>query len=512
MKTTQRTKSSRVTKSRTGGVTKSRTGGVKDLIKNVFLEDKANKDYYAYGISVIEDRAIFGSLDGLKPVIRRALYSTYNLGLHSKAKADKSAKIVGDVLGNYHPHGDTAAYDAIVNNVKSPMPLFEGFGNFGTMTDTAAAYRYTNARLSRYADLIFFDKFYLPTIDKIDNYDGSRKEPLILPTLLPNAILNGNFGIAPGVNTRTPAYTLPSVLKVLRASLAAGKCTPQVCLDLDFISKYGGKVTKTKQFKIDMLNFYKTGKGKVLFESTASAPNAQNEIRIDRFAPIPNITKTLSAVEQIKGVIKTRDDGDKSDTYQIAFVVQFAKNLKGAVRDEVISKVMSKFSASQSFSVQATNRILDSKGECEAKLFPSTVPELIQIWIDYRIELEKKACLYWIEKREIEIADLNLLRLAVKMRDLILKALSMKISDEELVTYLAKKLKITEVQANRILDLKVRQLRALEDKKLADKIVDLDKENSSYAGRIKNPKKYILKHLDILEQELIKVKTKKVGR
>jgi DNA gyrase/topoisomerase IV subunit A len=476
---------------------------VKDLIKNVYLEEKANEEYYAYGTAVIEDRAIFGSIDGLKPVIRRSLWGTYQLGLTSKAKADKSAKIVGTVLGNYHPHGDTACYDAIVNSANSPMPLIEGFGNFGTMTDPAAAYRYTNARLSKYSDMIFFDKFYLPTIDYVPNYDGSREEPLILPTLLPNTILNGNFGIAPGVNTRTPSYSLPSVLKVCRAAIAAKSCTPEMCLDLDFTSKYGGIVTRTKSVKAELLEFYKTGKGRVLVESVASAPNQYNEIRIARFAPIASISKTLAKVESIKGVVGTRDDGDKSDKYKMAYVVSFAKNLKGALLQEVINRVMSQFTSHVSFGVQATERLIDSKGEASAKLFPTTVPNLINLWIDYRIKLEVSACTYWIAKRKIELDDLHLLRLAVKMREVILKALSMKISDTELAEYLAKKLKITVVQANRILDLKVRQLRSLEDDILVGKIHALEQESLLYEGRIRAPRKYILKQLMVFEKALI---------
>jgi intein/homing endonuclease len=900
-------KTTRVVKTTTHKSTGKQTK-TKDLIKNVYLEEKADEEYKAYGISVIEDRAIFGSIDGLKPVIRRSLWATFQLGLTSKSKPDKSAKIVGNVLGNYHPHGDTACYDAIVNSANSPMPLIDGKGNFGTMTDSAAAYRYcfvagtrvstekglwpieklvgknyrkqsgaivdlnlsvdsltveketshwvnsgrqkvvtvttrtghettctpnepflvflpdltyvwktadtlnrhdvvclkrtsgievesghklpnstmlpsnmtlefalllgylvgdgflnknqryvgfnqvdvltfddfvssweasvvdidyfteikephsygkqqfnsfncnsialvnefskmglhqgnsydrcipeviwrsskeevasflqglyeadgsvsnqgkntwvisldsvsikllkevkqillskfgiitlprcgdklyisglanvqafarqvgfrsdrknavlnesldfvlhetvtsktdtiphglagkwpkdrkkfftkaslsgeyanvlkrdyfydtisevvlhkkkrwvydltvpkthafvadcfivhnTNARLSKYSDLIFFDKFYLPAIQYVPNYDGSREEPLILPTLLPNAILNGNFGIAPGVNTRTPSFSLPSVLGVLRVALKAKECTPEMCVALDFTTKYGGRVVKTKSAKAALLEFYRTGKGKILVESTASAPNAANEIRIARFAPISNIESSLAHIENIKGVIKTRDDGDKSDKYQMAYVVQFVKSLKGDLRDEAISKVMTKLSSNVSLSVQATDRALNSKGESSAKLFPTTVPSLINLWIAYRVELEINACTYWIEKRKLEIADLNLLRLAVRMREVILKTLSMKISDAELVIYLSKKLKITPIQANRILDLKVRQLRALEDVVLVSKIEALEKESLSYEARKKSPKKYILLQLNTLEKALL---------
>lgn len=475
----------------------------KDKVTDVHLEDKANEEYYKYGISVIEDRAICGSIDGLKPVARRALWATHKLGLHSSAKVDKSAKIVGETLASYHPHGDDACYGAIITLAKSPMKMIHGAGNWGTMNDGAAAYRYTNMRLSKYSDLIFFDRFYLPVIDYVPNYDGSKQEPLILPTLLPNAILNGNFGIAPGVNTRSPSYTLESTLKVVKEAVTEGKCTPKMCLALDFTTKYGGRVVKSKAVKPELLKFYKTGKGTLKFVSTASEINDKNEIRFDEFAPLTNIEKTLAKVESIKGVQSTRDDSDKHDKHEVAYVVTFAKSCKGDDLKAAIKKVKAEFSASWRFSVQITDRFVKPNGTGGAKLSPITIPDLIQKWIDYRLDLEKKACTYWIERRKVEIADLNLLRLAVKMRDVILKALSKKCSEEELAKFIASKLKITIAQANRILDLKVRQLRALEDSILVAKIKELEVESATYEGRRKNPRKYVLKHLDELSSKLL---------
>ncbi len=493
----------KTTRTRTTSRTTTRAKPSTKLAKiiEVILNEKADLEYYDYGTSVIEDRAIFGSIDGLKPVVRRSLWATYELGLTSKAQPDKAAKVVGYTLGNFHPHGDSACYGAIVTAANSPMPLIHGVGNWGTMVDPPAAHRYTSCKLSRYADLIFFDKFYLPVIDYIPNYDGSKKEPLVLPTLLPNTILNGNFGITPGVNTRTPSYTLESVLRVLREAIRAKQCTPKMCLGLDFQTKYGGVIEKATVRK-ELLDFYKTGKGGFVIESVESDVDRTNSIRISRFAPVANIEKTLAAVEAIKGVQSTRDDGDKTDKYKMAYTITFARTLKGDALYDVIDKVMEKFSSKVNFSVQATNRVLNAKGECEAKLFPTTVPELIQLWIDYRVRLEVKACSYWIEKRKLEIADLNLLRLAVKMRDIILKALAKRISEQQLVDYLAKTLKITPVQANRILDLKVRQLRALEDEVLVAKIEDLTTESEGYAHRKANPRSYILKHLTSLEKAI----------
>lgn len=473
--------------------------GESEQIRNVHLEDKANEEYYKYGIAVIEDRAIFGSIDGLKPVARRGLWAAHKMGLRHNVKADKAAKVVGATLGDYHPHGDNACYGALVTAAKSPQNLIHGEGNWGTMNDPAAAYRYTNMKLSKYADVVFFDKFYLPTVDYTPNYDGSKMEPVILPSLLPNAILNGNFGITPGVNTRTPSFTLDSVLKVLRAALEAGECTPKMCMPLVFNTKYGGRALVNKE---EYMKFYKTGKGKVMFESVHSEPDAKNSIRFDRFAPLSDMEKTLVKVDSIPGVAQTRDDSDKHDIYQVAYVVTFAKTLKGDALKQAIRKVENAFSASWGFSVQVTDRTLNPDGSMKVKLKPTTIPKLIQQWIDYRIALEVRACEYWMGERKKEIAHQELLRKAIKMIDFLFKAVKSKGSREDYYNYIAKGMKITFDEAKVVGNLPLVSLRSMEDKDLVAKIKELEAEYKTYEGRKKNPKKYIVGHLDVIEKEL----------
>lgn len=478
-------------------------------ILDVHLEDKANEEYYKYGIAVIEDRAIFGSIDGLKPVARRGLWAAHKLGLRSNVKHDKAAKVVGATLGDYHPHGDTACYGALVTAAKSPQNLIDGSGNWGTMNDPAAAYRYTNMRLSRYSDLVFFDRFYLPTVDYIPNYDDSKLEPVILPSLLPNAILNGNFGITPGVNTRTPSFTLKSVMKVLREALKEGECTPKMCMDLEFNTKYGGKAVKNKE---EFLKFYKTGKGKVVFESTHTEVDALNEIRFDRFAPISDIEKTLGAIDGITGVTNTRDDSDKNDMYQVAYIVTFAKSLKGEYLRQVLRKVEKAFSAAWTFSVQVTDRTKREDGSLEVRLKPTTIPKLIQQWIDYRIDLEVRACTYWMGERLKEIEHQELLRKAIKSIDLLMKAVKLKGTREDYYAFIAKGMKITLEQAKIVGHLQLIQLRSMEDKDLVAKIKALEAEYKTYEGRKKKPKKYIAGHIDLLETEIMKDMEKRLAK
>lgn len=479
--------------------------GVADKIKQVHLEDAADREYYEYGVSVIEDRAIFGSLDGLKPVLRRVLWATHRLGLHSGAKPDKSAKAVGETLGNYHPHGDKACYDAIVNAVSNvPIPMIYGEGNWGTMTEGAAAMRYTNMRLSKFADLVFFDKFYLPTMSYVPNYDGSRQEPLVLPALLPNALLNGNFGIAPGVNTRSPMFTLDSMMTVLAEAIANKNiCTPEMCMKLVFATPHGGKAVRTKANRADFLAFFKTGKGRVKFTSTHSEPDSNNSIRFDEFAPIANMEAAMLKIEDLKGVIATRDDSDKKDKHQTAFVVTFAKNLRGADLTKVIAQVNEALSTTYTFDVKVTDRFVKKDGTAGAKLRPTTVPELITFWLAYRVELEKHACAYWIKERTKDLAYLELMRKAISNLDFIISCVkNKKLDDAGLVAAISKGLKISDEQTNQILARNLRQLRHLEDQKLVDQIKAIEAERASYEVRMKRPSAYIAKHIAELQAKL----------
>lgn len=474
---------------------------LKDLIKEVHLEDKADEEYKLYGEAVIEDRAIFGAIDGLKPVMRRAMWAIHKLGLHHKAKHDKSAKAVGETLGNYHPHGDTACYEAIVNAANLPVKLIDGDGNWGTMNDKHAAMRYTNLRLSKYSDLVFFDRFYAPSIQYIPNYDGSRQEPLNLSSLLPNALLNGNFGIAPGVNTRSPSFSIASLIPLLQSAIEQNKCTAAMCMGLKFTTKYGGKAIKTKGNKKQYLEFFKTGRGSVIYKSTAPSYDT-NIIRFDHFAPFSDAEKVIAKVDCVKGVVGTRDDSDKTDPFEAAYIVELSKSLKGKDRESSLKQINNAFSATHNYVMKVTHRSLSPQGLAAVKLSPTTVPQLIMDWITYRLKLEVDACTYWIKERAKEIAYIDLLRLAVAKRDIIIKALSKKCSEEELAQFIAKQLKVTVAEANVILDLKVRQLRALEDAKLLEKRKLLVDESKTYEGRKKNPAKYVVSHLDMLAKEL----------
>lgn len=505
-----------------------------DKVIDVYLDKQSMEDYLVYGTSTIEDRAIVGTFDGLKPVMRRAMWAVHKLGANSRAtKQIKGALMVGETMGKYHPHGDSSIYEAMVNATQLPFPLLDGTQtNWGTMTTGAAAPRYTESQLTKYADLVFFDEFYLPMMQMGPNYDDSLREPVNLNTLLPNGILNGNFGICPGVNTRTPAFTLKSVVTVLKAVLskhmgvapskgadgfdtARSKVLVEVCKDLEWISDYGGKLAKSSHNKAQVKQFYKTGVGSVDWESSYTLDEKLNAIRYTRFAPFSTndkakqgekspIEKMLSAIGGIPGVAYIDDDSDKKDPFRQAYMVRFVKTLKGEKRDQAINKVNAQFMSRQRMAVMVTDRTLDVKNDkIVAKLRPITVPQLIHEWCVTRIALEQNACGYWIEQVDKDIRWNEVMRMAIaQLKFIFATVANEKLSDEQVVSTIAKGLKITVEEADRVVHRNLLQLRKLEDNKLMQKIKELTARKKTLVGRRDKPAAYIQTHLDHLVKEL----------
>ncbi|QIG70262.1 DNA gyrase subunit A protein [Rhizobium phage RHph_N28_1] len=474
---------------------------IEEVIEDVHLSEIAETMYYDYALEVIEQRAIFATVDGLKPVARRILWAAYEGGFRADARYVKAAKISGDTMGNYHPHGDSSIYEAMATAVHAPLPMIDGSGNWGTMLDNPAAARYTEARLSTYSEQVFFDKFYLPCIDFVSNYDESRKEPLLLPALFPNALVNGNFGVAPGVQASTPAVVFDTLVKALTLSIKKGEATLDTCKGIDMMTTYGGRLHQSDTLKADMKRFLQTGQASFLFIPTYRELNSHS-IRIEGF-PTSSVAKALEKIAKIKGVAGVRDDSSKHDR-NVAYVVNFQKSYHSHDLTNSKAQVVRAFAANVRYEMQVTNRYLNEAGEPESKLQPTTIPKVINSWLEYRVALEKRACKYWIEKRQIDIARLELMVLAVDNRDFIIKALGKKLDDDELAKYLAKGLKITVEQANAILDMKIRSLKALEKDKLLKQIKERKTDIKEFKGRIAKPLDYILGHVTEMAKKIAK--------
>jgi topoisomerase-4 subunit A len=468
----------------------------KGQIKQVPLDKLAHDFYYRYATETIEDQYVIGNLDGLKPVARRSLYAIYKLGLTSSARHDKSAKAVGATIADYHPHGDSSCYGAMVTAANAAVKMIDGKGNWGTMMDRqAAAYRYTNLRLSRYADQCFFDKFYMPAMRTIENYDGSKREPLNLPCMLPNALLNPAFGIGAGVRTETMSFTVESVVDAIKKVIdAGGKVAPEHCFGLAPVSEYGGHIGQSKEERAELKRYVKTGKGNLTLLPAYKVEHGKKGswMRMHSFGALPkDLGNTFLKAQAIAGVHKIEDDGDETDHYQAAIKVTFKPSCKGKDLEQAVKKVEQLFSVKYLLDVKVTDRIPLKGGKHKIKLRNSTPVQMLQDWLDYRVGLEKRACKYWSEQCTKKIAELELFIKAINHLDII--RASLDVDDSE--AYLVKHLKITLDDAKFIMGRTLNQLKRLEMKKLKAEIAALKEEIAGYDKRVAKPLAYIKEHV-----------------
>ena len=235
-------------------------------ITNINLLKFVRDCTFLYGKEVVESRALPDYRDGLKPVHRRVLWTMYKLNLKYNSGYKKSARVVGDCIGKYHPHGDMSCYSTMVNMALSPEKLIDGQGNWGDyegegVTKGAAASRYTECRLTKYSDTFLLDPDYIAVTPMISNYDGEYIEPVILPAKLPNLLINGSEGIAVGCISNVPSFTQQSITELVKIALLK-KITPNDCLNLKFNFSWGGNNCNSNK---ELKEFYKTGKGKLSF-------------------------------------------------------------------------------------------------------------------------------------------------------------------------------------------------------------------------------------------------------
>ena len=459
-------------------------------IKDVFLNKIADKEYYAYGVATIEDRAIAGTIDGLKPVTRRVLWAAHkDEHLTARSKVVKSAKVVGSAMGSYHPHGNNAIYDAIVTAANSPQPMIFGQGNWGTPLDPAAAERYTNMRTSLYSDAVFFDPFYMNAVKFIPNYDGSNVEPLNLPALLPNLLINGNFGIAVAVRAGIPSFTIESLLKVIKIGLSREITAKDCYKHLVFTSNNGATVNKLHKENADLLDFFKTGRGRALFECKV-IEQKDGSLRFNELPP-HGITSAIDKIAALPAVQFITDDSDLNDIYPLAYRVVLKKGTSSAAKDLTVNKILNILSCVVHFDVKVTDRAMGAEDAANVSLRSATVADILNDWLDYRIQLEQEACVFHMRKLDDKIARVDLLRAVIANIDFVLKLLKSKLTDEEIAAKLATKLKVSKELAAEVLEFKLRQLKALEDAKLVKQRKELVQEKRSLDVRRKQPENYI---------------------
>ncbi|MCI7046584.1 MULTISPECIES: DNA topoisomerase (ATP-hydrolyzing) subunit A [unclassified Helicobacter] len=469
-------------------------------IQNVNIEDSIKESYLDYSMSVIVGRALPDARDGLKPVHRRILYAMYELGVTSKAKYKKSARIVGDVIGKYHPHGDTAVYDALVRMAQDfsmRLELVDGQGNFGSIDgDSAAAMRYTEAKMTQAAEEVLRD-IDKDTVDFLPNYDDTLKEPDILPSRLPNLLVNGSNGIAVGMATNIPPHRIDEIIDALVYLIDYPKAELNEILQFiegpDFPT--GGIIYGRNGIR----EAYETGRGRIKIRAKIHIEKTKTKdiIVIDE---IPYQVNKARLVEQIaelakekviEGIAEVRDESDRDG---IRVVVELKRE---AMSEIVLNHLFKSTPMESTFGI-----ILLAIYNKEPKIF--TLLELLGLFISHRKSVVIRRTIFELEKAKARAHILEGLRIALENIDeivaLIRSSSDPKVAKEGLI----EKFNLSEIQAQAILDMRLQRLTGLERDKIENEYQELIKE-IEYLSSILRSEELLNK---IIKEELLEIKEK----
>lgn len=488
--------------------TKTSKGGVRivnpETFREIALNDFAAMALKIYGSYVVEERAVPEFRDGLKPVHRALLWAMNDLGLSYNSKFRKSAKVVGDTIGSYHPHGDSACYDAMVSLANVSPKLVRGEGNWGSPVDGAAAYRYTEARLSVFSKLFLLDNDYLRVAPMQDNFDGTAKMPVHLPALLPVMLLMGNpTAPAYGVRAGNPPFDIDGIVRLVRAGLKGKALTPKNCAKyLEVKYPYGGIDLTSEE---DFLQLITDGRGSMTFVPELEATwdhkhkDAAKKIIIKSYSPGfrgNSVAKQLEKINALEQVQKAYDRSGKKDKYGRSgpygclYVIEPKRGITEDQFYELYEKIEKILTTKEHFDLGCTVKKKD-----QVKFERPSVPQFINTWLKYRIKLELDMIDYLIGENQRKLEHQELLLFAVDNRDLILKVLPKALKSKTPDAVLAKAIKKPEEYAKRILDLQIRRLAALERSGIVAAIKELKATIKGLQKDRKNPNPRIDKDL-----------------
>jgi DNA gyrase subunit A len=471
-----------------------------EQITPIAIEDKMRDAYLNYSLSVIVARALPDVRDGLKPVHRRILYAARELNLFHNKPHKKSARIVGEVLGKYHPHGDVAVYDAMVRmaqNFNQRYCLIDGHGNFGSIDgDSPAAMRYTEARLTELAEYLLTD-ITQDTVDFVDNFDGSLQEPVILPAMVPNLLINGTSGIAVGMSTDIPPHNLGEVVSALLYLLKNPGAKLMTIMKYlpgpDFPT--GSKIVGNN----GIYDAYKTGKGKIILRAKASVEKIgrREQIIVTEIPYQINKTRLIEEIAEIynKGKLNNISDlRDESDQEGLRIVIE----LKSGADSELVLNQLYKYSQLQT-SYRINMLALNGKKPEVMDLIT-----ILQHFLDYRREIITRRTRYRLDKARNRHHILQGLIKAIDKLDLIIFIIRNSQSSTEASKTLQSKLIITEEQARAILEMQLQRLVKMETEKLHQESEKLEVDINNYSEILNNRKKLDKE----LKTELINVRKK----
>ena len=469
-----------------------------EKIINVDIESEMKKSYIDYAMSVIVARALPDARDGLKPVHRRILYSMNELGLEPDKPYRKSARIVGDVLGKYHPHGDASVYDAMVRLAQDfslRYMLVDGHGNFGSVDgDSPAAMRYTEARMTKLSTEMLKD-IDKNTVDFVPNFDDTLKEPAVLPSRFPNMLVNGSSGIAVGMATNIPPHNLGEVIdgiiKVIDEDNVTIDDLMKVIKGPDFPT---GAIIMGKE---GIRNTYQTGRGRILVRAKAEIEDSGNKQRIV-VTEIPYMVNKARLIENIATLVKDkRIDGisdlrDESDREGMRIVIELKKDANANVVLNQLYKntqMQDTFGAIMLALVNGKPQILNLR-------------QCIDCYLDHQKDIILRRTKFDLDKAEARLHILEGLRIAIDNIDEVIKIIRAAYDDAK--ERLMERFGLTEIQAQAILDMRLRTLSGLQREKIEAEYNDLV-EKIKYYKEVLSSETLVYK---IIKDELLEIKTK----
>lgn len=473
----------------------------RERILPIYIEEEMKESYIDYSMSVIVSRALPDVRDGLKPVHRRVLYGMHELGLRHNAAYKKSARIVGEVLGKYHPHGDAAVYDTMVRMVQDfslRYPLIDGQGNFGSIDgDAPAAMRYTEARMTPIAEELLQD-LDKDTIDFMPNFDESLKEPKVMPSMLPNLLINGSSGIAVGMATNIPPHNLSEVIDALVALIKK----PDVKIDEIM------KIIKGPDFPTGAIIYgeegideaYRSGRGRIIVRARASVESIRGGKNNIVISEIPYMVNKANLIEKIVGLVNEKkiegitEIRDESDKDGLRIVIELKRDVQETILLNQLyrhTQMQVTFGVIMLALVDGVPMVLNLK-------------QVLQHFIDFRHEVVVRRTKFDLDKAEKRAHILEGLKIALDHIDEIIALIKKSRNPETAKQGLMRTFKLSEIQAQAILDMRLQRLTGLERKKIEDEYKEIIK--------LINKLKEILTNkslrMQIVKDELIALKEK----
>jgi len=466
------------------------------------IVQEMEESYLSYAMSVIVSRALPDVRDGLKPVQRRILYSMWKLGLKHNVKFKKSATVVGEVMGKYHPHGDSAIYETMVRMAQDFSlrdPLINGQGNFGSMDgDGAAAMRYTEAKLEAISEEMLFD-IEKDTVDWVDNYDGTRKEPSFLPAKLPQLLLNGTMGIAVGMATNIPPHNLgeliDGIIHLIDNKDASVEDLTKFIQGPDFPT--AGIIYNQK----DILEAYQTGKGGIVTRAKADIVENSRGMFSIIVSELTYQTNKSNLIKKLADLVKDgkiqgiKDIRDESDRDGVRVVIDLKKD---GFPKKVLNTLYKVTELQKTFHLN----MLALVNGIEPRIL--NLKTILEEYISHRQNVVVRRIQFEVNKARERAHILEGLKIALDHIDAVIKTIKSSQTKETAHKNLRKKFKLTERQADAILEMKLQTLAGLERKKIEDELKEKLKFIKQMEAILKSPKKI----LTIVKDELLALKTK----